>query len=95
MSFASDSHCPCLSVYLGFQLSSCAAPLLSKLGELHAIRVDLRRRITHKRDLNFSFGIVIVEEMSPFDMLSGMVREMTGMAKHIQVEEAPFFHSET
>ena len=89
MSFASDSHCLCLSLYLGFQLSSCAAPLLSKLGELHAIRVDLRRRIIHK------FGIVIVEEMSPFDMLSGMVREMTGMAKDIQVEEAPFSHAET
>ena len=63
MLIAFESHCLSLSVYLFFQSSSCATPLLSKLGKLHAIRVNLRRRVTHKRELNFSFGIVIVEEI--------------------------------
>ena len=36
-----------------------------------------------------------LKELSPFDLLSGMVREMTGMAKDIQDEDAPFFRAGT
>ena len=47
------------------------------------------------KEINSSCLVSSSKKLSPFDMLSGMVRETTGMANDVQDEDGPFLHAET